>query len=86
MQNNKKKKSWKERRSLWGFALGTICGLIFNDLECMDALRVELGEDVVYALCIAVVVLACVALDVIMRAIEKTIEKKRPQAQKPYND
>ena len=82
MQNNRKKKTWKERRPLWSFALGTICGLIFNDLACMDALRIKLGEDVVNGICIVVVVLACVTLDAIMRAIER-IEKKRHLAQKP---
>ena len=83
MQNNGKKKNWKDIKNLAGFCVGTICGLIFRDAEWMDALCVKWGERVVHWICIAVVVVLGIALYAILCAMDKIKEKRRHRAQKP---
>ncbi len=86
MQNNGKKKNWKDIKCLAGFGVGTICGLIFRNAEWMDALCVKWGEGVVQWICIAAVVVIGIALYAILCAMDKIIEKRRHPAQKPSPD
>ncbi|MBQ8580065.1 MAG: hypothetical protein IJ448_05170 [Oscillospiraceae bacterium] len=78
MKNHRKSMTWKDVKGLLGYAVGTVCGLLVKDSIWLENLRVELGESVVNGICIVVMILISVVLLVILNAIDKIIEKKRP--------
>ena len=83
MKNHRKKMTWKDVKGLLCYAVVTICGLLVKDSIWLENLRVELGKSVANGICIVAIILISVVLLVILDAIDRIIEKKRPQAQNP---
>ena len=83
MKNHRKKMTWKDVKGLLCYAVVTICGLLVKDSIWLEDLRVELGKSVANGICIVTIILISVVLLVILDAIDRIIEKKRPQAQNP---
>ena len=83
MKNHRKKMTWKDVKGLLCYAVVTICGLLVKDSIWLEDLRVELGKSVANGICIVAIILISAVLLVILDAIDRIIEKKRPQAQNP---
>ena len=83
MKNHRKKMTWKDVKGLLCYAVVTICGLLVKDSIWLENLRVELGKSVANGICIVAIILISAVLLVILDAIDRIIEKKRPQAQNP---
>ena len=83
MKNHRKKMTWKDVKGLLCYAVVTICGLLVKDSIWLEDLRVELGKSVANGICIVAIILISAVLLVILDAIYRIIEKKRPQAQNP---
>ena len=83
MKNHRNKMTRKDVKGLLCYAVVTICGLLVKDSIWLENLRVELGKSVANGICIVAIILISVVLLVILDAIDRIIEKKRPQAQNP---
>ena len=83
MKNHRKKMTRKDVKGLLCYAVVTICGLLFKDSIWLENLRVELGKSVANGISIVAIILISAVLLVILDAIDRIIEKKRPQAQNP---
>ena len=83
MKNHSNKMTRKDVKGLLCYAVVTICGLLVKDSIWLENLRVELGKSVANGICIVAIILISVVLLVILDAIDRIIEKKRPQAQNP---
>ena len=83
MKNHRNKMTRKDVKGLLCYAVVTICGLLVKDSIWLENLRVELGKSVANGICIVAIILISAVLLVILDAIDRIIEKKRPQAQNP---
>ena len=83
MKNHRNKMTRKDVKGLLCYAVVTICGLLVKDSIWLEDLRVELGKSVANGICIVAIILISAVLLVILDAIDRIIEKKRPQAQNP---
>ena len=85
MRNRKEKSktTWKDIKSLLIFGMYTICGLMLKDSVWLDTLGAKQGKSAANVVYIAVMILVGVALYGIFDVIDRILEKKRHQAQKP---
>ena len=85
MQNKKgkSKTTWKDIKSLLAFGVSTICSLILKDSIWLDTLGAKLGKSAANVVFIVVMVLVGAVMCGIFGVIDRIIEKKHHQAQKP---
>ena len=82
-RKEKSKTTWKDIKSHLAFVISTICCLILKDSVWLDTLGAKQGKSAVTVVFIVVMVLVGGVMCGIFGVIDRIIEKKHHQAQKP---